>query len=660
MACARPGPLWSVGPGTCTFTVTKRNFEATIACNAGASATNAYATRSDQDRSSAGRDMARAMGEIAHTTTRAGAVSPARKPLSLGRQLLLLLLAFGAVPLAAAALVGYAVSRTIILGQAERALQELGRQQAVHVSTELTRERLILRTIVGQLPSPDAVAAMAPEGIAARLAQSLPEDGVFDGLRLVTEAGDVVVSVALRNTAPHWPTRIPAAAWVEQSVAVHWEEDRAVAYVLAVPLGHPSSGTWLEGHVRASDFGRLFAIPTHIMGEVESAVLDRRGRPILVSHAHTASEFSVAMGLVGGEMPKQRRIRLEGAESLLVAVEVPDTDWSFAAALPLATALAPLAGFRDAALLATTVLTLLIGATAVVATRTISTPLRQLASEARRFGHGEPYRPIQRSGTAEVRLLVDAFRQMADDLRQSRAEIDRLHERDMERAQQLATVGAMASGIAHEVRNPLTGVLGALELVLKEMARSEPTRPLLEEAQEQLRRIEGTTSQLLRYARPPELREVLVDPNSLVERAARVVEAQARTAGVAVRIEPESNPVAVRVDPELTVQVLVNLMLNGIDAMEAGAELSVWLARRPPEIWMGVRDVGPGVPAGVRSEIFRPFYTTKSQGTGLGLPISQQIVERHGGRLWLEETPGGGATFVVALPLVNEEGMTGG
>jgi signal transduction histidine kinase len=587
-------------------------------------------------------------------------MTPGWKPLRLGTQLLVLLLAFGAIPLAAAVTVGYVVSRTIILGQAERALQELGRQQAVHLSTELTRERLILRTIVGQLPSPDALAAMAPGGIAARLAQSLPEDGVFDGLRLVTEAGDVVVSVALRNTAPHWPAGIPAAAWAERRVAVHWAGGRAVAYMIAVALGDSSSGTWLEGHVRASDFGRLFAIPTHLMGEVESVVLDGRGRPILVSHGHTASEFPAALGSLGTEMSAERRIRLEGAESLLVVVEVPNTDWTFAAALPLATALAPLAGFRDAAILATTVLTLLIGATAVVATRSMSTPLRQLASEARRFGRGEPHRPVQRSGTAEVRLLVDAFDQMAEDLRQSRAEIERLHERDMERAQQLATVGEMASGIAHEVRNPLTGVLGALELVLRELAPGEPARSLLEEAQEQLKRIESTTSQLLRYARPPELREVVVDPTSLVERAARVVEPQARTAGVSVRIEPELQPVAVRVDPELTVQVLVNLMLNGIDAMDEGAELSVWLVRRPPEIWIGVRDVGPGVPPDIRSEIFRPFYTTKSQGTGLGLPISHQIVERHDGRLWVEETPGGGATFVVALPLVNEEGTPRG
>ena len=122
--------------------------------------------------------------------------------------------------------------------------------------------------------------------------------------------------------------------------------------------------------------------------------------------------------------------------------------------------------------------------------------------------------------------------------------------------------------------------------------------------------------------------------------------------------EPAAEPVVVRVDPELLVQVLVNLMLSAIDAMGRAGQLTVWAARHAPEVWIGVRDTGPGVPREMRADIFRPFYTTKHQGTGLGLSISQQIVVRHGGTLRVEETPGGGATFIVALPLAEERGGT--
>ena len=110
------------------------------------------------------------------------------------------------------------------------------------------------------------------------------------------------------------------------------------------------------------------------------------------------------------------------------------------------------------------------------------------------------------------------------------------------------------------------------------------------------------------------------------------------------------------VDPELMVQVLVNLLLNGIDATPGGGALEAWTSRQATEVRLGVRDTGPGVAPELRAEVFRPFFTTKHQGTGLGLPISQQIVRRHGGSLLLEETPGGGATFIVVLPLAESAG----
>lgn len=570
---------------------------------------------------------------------------------------MLLLVAFGAIPLAAAIAIGYTVSRSVIMRQAQSALRELTRQQAVHIATELTREQLILRTItghVGPLRDTDLSAAM----VADRLQQSLPEGGVFDGLRLVRRDGAILASVALRNVAPHWPSEAPAADWMGSRVVVHWEGERALAYLLAAPLTSTSE-VWLEGHVRAEDFGRLFAIPTHLMGDVESAVLNGDGRLILVTHEHAGPDLrnllsgASATGSLADTTVRRRRIGEE--ESLVAASEIVGTPWHFTAALPLHAALAPLASFRNAALVAASALVVLIGITAVLATRSVSTPLRELASAARRFGRGDPPGPLPRSGAMEVQALVEAFRQMAEDLQRSRAEILRLHEQDMERAQQLATVGEMASGIAHEVRNPLTGVLGALELAVRHLPARNPAGPLLGEAQDQLKRIETTTTRLLSYARPPQLKQVTVDPHGLVERAARIVESHAKRAGVHVVLGPVTSGPSVRVDPELMVQVLVNLMLNGIDASRAAGTLTVSVVRRPPELWIGVRDAGPGVPEEIRSDIFRPFFTTKHQGTGLGLPISRQIVERHGGRLELREAPEGGATFLVVLPQAAEE-----
>ena len=194
----------------------------------------------------------------------------------LGTQLLILLLAFGATPLALTIALGYVLSRDAIVEQGERSLRELGTLQALHIGTEVTRQRLLLRTIIGQLPNESDLYRRSAEELASFLHQSLPEDGVFDGLRLVRQDGLVIASTALREHAPHWPAEIPADDWNTHSVVVHWEGELVIAYLLAVPL-QGSDDIWLEGHVRSTDFNRLFALPTHLLGNVEPILMHRLG-----------------------------------------------------------------------------------------------------------------------------------------------------------------------------------------------------------------------------------------------------------------------------------------------------------------------------------------------------------------------------------------------
>ncbi|HLB38452.1 MAG TPA: ATP-binding protein [Gemmatimonadales bacterium] len=578
--------------------------------------------------------------------------------LGLRGKLLGLLLAFGLIPLTLAILIGYAAGRATITEQAEDALREVVERQAAQLATEISRERLLLRTIAGQLPRSGAL-LRAPQDLLSRLLiQSLPEDGVFDGLRIVTGGGGILTSVALRNTAPHWPPTAPATAWTENHVVVHRSGAQALAYLLAVPATEAPIEAWLEGHVRAEDFRRIFAIPEHLMGGAESGLLDKSGGAVIITHEHAEPDLAAALRELNTiQAPATvARGRMGGADALVATAPVTGTDWVLVIALPVKIALAPLARFRNAALAGAGLLAVLILLTGIPAAATVITPLRALATAARQFGEGGRPQPLPGSGSDEVGVLVQSFNRMAADLGRSRGEIERLHTQDLERAQQLATVGEMATGIAHEIRNPLTGVLGAVELALRRLPEGDSARPLLHEAQTQLKRIERTTTQLLRYARPPELRAVRVDANLLVDRAVRVVEPQATSRQVRLRGQPAPEPVPVDVDPELMVQVLVNLLLNGIDATPGGGALEAWTSRQATEVRLGVRDTGPGVAPELRAEVFRPFFTTKHQGTGLGLPISQQIVRRHGGSLLLEETPGGGATFIVVLPLAESAG----
>jgi signal transduction histidine kinase len=560
-------------------------------------------------------------------------------------QLLVALLAFGAIPLAGAITVGFLVSRTVITEQAEAALQDLTRRQAMHLATEITRQRLLLRTITGQLPATTGSARSAQLGELLR--HSLPDDGVFDGLRLIGPEGRIRASVALRDAAPHWPARAPAADWRATDLSIHALDGQVVAYLLgtpAIPTG------WLEGHVRVDDFGRLFSIPDYQVGGVASAIYDTSGIPVYVGDADAREVLRLAVTAEQTGAATLLRTDIDARAFRIAAAPVPGTSWIYASGLPLEAALAPIARLRNAALVGAVILVAVILLTAVFAARSIGEPLRALASAAQRLGQSGLYEPIHHTGAGEVGLLVGSFNRMADDLRQVRTEVERLHAQELERAQQLATVGELASGVAHEIRNPLTGVLGAIELATKRLPAGDPARPLLAEAERQLQRIAATTTQLLRYARPPELREVVVNANLLVERAERVVRQRAERGGVQVDVETAPADADVRVDPELMVQVLVNLMLNGIEAGLPSGRLRVQVRRQEAGVTISVADTGPGVPAELREKIFRPFFTSKPEGTGLGLSISRQIAVRHGGSLRYEDTPNGGATFVVTLP----------
>ena len=569
---------------------------------------------------------------------------------SLRTKLLILLLAFGVLPLSTVIVIGYAVSRVTILDQAQGALGSIAAVQAVHFTAELSRERLLLRTIAGQLPDRGVMSVMPPPQLAEVLFRSLPENGVFDGLRLTTADGRVLASVALRQTAPHWPPLAPATNWDSALVMVHRDQNQVQAYLVATRVsGDPR--IWLEGHVREADFRRIFSTPEHLLPGAESAVFQRDRRPVFGAHDHAAAELAALVDRLSLDSAGVGRSQ-GGSGALISVAPIPGSDWSLVAVLPVAFAVAPLSRLRDAAIFGAVVLVLVITTTGMVASRSVTNPLRSLAVATRLLGRDERSPPVPVHSTDEVGTLIASFNTMAENLDRSRQEVAQLHSREMERAQQLATVGELASGVAHEIRNPLTGVRGAIELALRKIPEGDDARTLLMEAQRQLARIESTTTQLLRYARPPDLKEITVDANLLVDRAAAIVAPRAATARVDLTVESSPIPVTVSVDPELMVQVLVNLLLNGIEAMTPGGLLTIWVASHAPDVWIGVRDTGVGVAAKHQDEIFRPFFSTKHQGTGLGLPISKDIVTRHGGTLRLEGSPGGGAAFVVTLPLI--------
>jgi PAS domain S-box-containing protein len=222
-------------------------------------------------------------------------------------------------------------------------------------------------------------------------------------------------------------------------------------------------------------------------------------------------------------------------------------------------------------------------------------------------------------------------------------------ERQLSHSEKLATLGEMAAGLAHEIKNPLAGISGAIQVLGDSLPAGDDRREVVEKVLEQVRRIDATVRDLLAYARPRAARFEPTDLEQLIEGNLRVVSLLPGDRVRIVREFQEKLP-RVSVDPELFGQLLSNLFINAIHAMPKGGTLFVRAAETPSGIEISVRDTGHGIPEANLKRIFDPFYTTKSRGTGLGLSICQRVVEMHRGSLSVSSQVGEGTEFLVTLP----------
>ena len=287
----------------------------------------------------------------------------------------------------------------------------------------------------------------------------------------------------------------------------------------------------------------------------------------------------------------------------------------------------------------------------VVLVRRVSARFEDLLEATRRIARGDLQHRAETTATPgdEFDELASAFNQMTQDLHRS--------QRQLLQSAKLAAIGELATNIAYEVNNPLTGVLGYTGLLLK-------TDDIPADKKEQLRTIERETlraREILRHLldfsrrRPP--RMVVTDLGSIVEDSLALVRGQAKIADVEIRTEYAPALSQVALDTDEIKQVFVNLFNNAFHAMPAGGTLTVRCdAVRTSEgreqVSVSITDTGQGIPEEHLDKIFDPFFTTRAEGegTGLGLSVSYMIVQNHGGTIEVESSPGQGTTFRIVLP----------
>lgn len=218
-------------------------------------------------------------------------------------------------------------------------------------------------------------------------------------------------------------------------------------------------------------------------------------------------------------------------------------------------------------------------------------------------------------------------------------------------AEKLAVVGTMTAGLSHEIRNPLNSTGLQLALLGRRVRRIPHNfqRELLEPiaaVQREVQRLNRLVDDFLDFARPREFAPSPVDLRSLVESVRTLLEPQAGEAGL--RIECRCQPVPTVIgEADRLRQAVLNLALNAIQATPAGGVVRLEVGESSGQVFIAIEDTGPGIPAALRPRIFEPFYTTKPNGTGLGLPIVCSIVRRHGGNLSIEDNSPSGTRFVM-------------
>jgi two-component system sensor histidine kinase HydH len=223
-------------------------------------------------------------------------------------------------------------------------------------------------------------------------------------------------------------------------------------------------------------------------------------------------------------------------------------------------------------------------------------------------------------------------------------------EEDLRRSERLAVLGKMAAGVAHELRNPLSSIKGLALVLQSKFSRENQDRETANILVQEVERLNRSISELLDYARPHKLQKDEVDLHALLHKAVSLLNIDAEAAGVEMVTDfPETLPL-IYADEDKLNQVFLNLFLNSIQAMDDGGTLSVCTAKTAGTIKITVTDTGCGIASENLGRVFDPYFTTKPEGTGLGMAMSAKIVEEHGGTITFESFEGRGTSVVVEVP----------
>jgi signal transduction histidine kinase len=293
----------------------------------------------------------------------------------------------------------------------------------------------------------------------------------------------------------------------------------------------------------------------------------------------------------------------------------------------------------------------------------INVPVKQLTETMKKAEKGDLNVRVNVKSRDEMGSLAENLNIMIEKLNSAKHEAEQYHQELIQRADRMASIGELASGIAHEIRNPLAGIQGAIQILADGFPKEDPRIQVTDEIQKQIYKLERLVKDLLNYAKPVPANYLPTDINQLVDKVLSFFMTQ-RGRLVDFKIEKRffSSLPKTMIDPNSMEQAFLNIILNAQKAMHKGGVFTVSTGVLPQrkdngeeiqEVQITFEDTGVGILEENVPKIFNPFFSTRSDGTGLGLSIAKNIVEQQGGRIEVKSQVNVGTKFIITLPAIN-------
>ncbi len=298
---------------------------------------------------------------------------------------------------------------------------------------------------------------------------------------------------------------------------------------------------------------------------------------------------------------------------------------------------------------------LLTGGVSLIFHRFVRQPLKAISAKMAQVEEGDLTVRLKPQSEDEVGSLAVSFNSMVDRLSEANDELQQCHYQQMERVDRLASVGEMSAGIAHEIKNPLAAISGAISVLYDGFDKEDPRREVINKVLEQIARLDKAATDLLFFGRPGKPSFEFVDTNELLNKTMFFVSQHPEAKNVHQNKEFTRHLPPVWVDAKQLQQVFFNIIINAIQAMKDGGTLLLQTDlignQEKQVVRVMIGDSGPGIEPEVLNKIFTPFFTTKTQGTGLGLAICRQLIEQQGGTIEIKSRVGEGSRVLIDLPV---------